>query len=197
MTGIADGYRLYYDEASDSIKWIGSAGAVGDADSLGGVPASSYVVWGDTTETGGVGIATKHDLDLIPAVTDGDKGDITISGSGTVYTIDSMAVSLGKIQHVGTMSILGRYTAGTGTLQQIHLGNKFTISTDTVNVDFTGYWTSAQAAGAISDSIRHLPDSADVNNLISDSLAAVWDSTQTKSAIGDTATVLRDYVDSH
>jgi len=47
-------------------------------------------------------------------VSDGDKGDITVSGSGTSWTIDAGVVSLGKLADMATDSFLGRDTAGTG-----------------------------------------------------------------------------------
>ena len=47
-------------------------------------------------------------------VSDGDKGDITVSGAGTAWTIDAGAVSLGKLADMATDSFLGRDTAGTG-----------------------------------------------------------------------------------
>lgn len=53
-------------------------------------------------------------------VSDGDKGDITISSTGTVYTIDNSAVSYAKIQNVSaTDKILGRFTAGAGVIEEI------------------------------------------------------------------------------
>jgi hypothetical protein len=47
-------------------------------------------------------------------ITDGDKGDITVSGGGAAWTIDSGAVSLDKLADIATGSLLGRDTAGTG-----------------------------------------------------------------------------------
>jgi len=51
---------------------------------------------------------------------DGDKGDITISSSGTVLTIDNDAVTYAKIQNVSaTDRLLGRSSAGAGDLEEI------------------------------------------------------------------------------
>lgn len=53
-------------------------------------------------------------------VTDGDKGDVTVSSSGTVWTIDAAAVTYAKIQNVSaTDKILGRSTAGAGSVEEI------------------------------------------------------------------------------
>jgi len=53
-------------------------------------------------------------------VTDGDKGDITVSSSGTVWTIDAGVVSYAKIQNVSaTDKILGRSTVGAGSVEEI------------------------------------------------------------------------------
>jgi hypothetical protein len=53
-------------------------------------------------------------------IPDGDKGDITTSGSGATWTIDSQAVTYAKIQNVSaTDRILGRSSAGAGVIQEI------------------------------------------------------------------------------
>ena len=53
-------------------------------------------------------------------ITDGDKGDITVSGSGAAWTIDNSAVTYAKIQNVSaTNKLLGRSTAGAGVIEEI------------------------------------------------------------------------------
>ncbi len=53
-------------------------------------------------------------------VSDGDKGDITVSSSGATWTIDNSAVTYAKIQNVSaTDRILGRSSAGAGVVEEI------------------------------------------------------------------------------
>ena len=55
-----------------------------------------------------------------PGVTDGDKGDITVSATGATWTIDNAAVTYAKIQDVSTTDkLLGRSTAGAGDIEEI------------------------------------------------------------------------------
>jgi microcystin-dependent protein len=63
-------------------------------------------------------------LDAISSVSvsDGDKGDITVSSGGTVWTIDNDAVTYAKMQNVSTTSrVLGRRTAGAGDVEECTL----------------------------------------------------------------------------
>lgn len=64
------------------------------------------VVWGDDA-TGGGGIG------------DGDKGDITVSGGGSVWTIDNGVVSNAKLATMATQTFKGRSTAGTGAVEDL------------------------------------------------------------------------------
>jgi hypothetical protein len=67
--------------------------------------------------------------------TDGDKGDITVGGSGTTLTIDTNAVSYAKMQDVSTASkLLGRGSlAGAGDPEEITLGTNLSMAGTTLN----------------------------------------------------------------
>lgn len=60
-------------------------------------------------------------------ISDGDKGDITVSGSGATWTIDGGAVSLSKMADLATGTILGRATAGSGTPEALTAAQVRTI----------------------------------------------------------------------
>lgn len=52
-------------------------------------------------------------------VSDGDKGDITVSGSGSVWTIDNSVVTYGKMQNASGHSVLGRSANTSGAIGEI------------------------------------------------------------------------------
>lgn len=53
-------------------------------------------------------------------LSDGDYGDITVSGTGTVFTVDADAITYDKMQDTSATDVLlGRETAGGGTVEEI------------------------------------------------------------------------------
>lgn len=55
-------------------------------------------------------------------LTDGDKGDITVSGSGSTLMVDGQSISYSKVQNVSaTDKVLGRASAGAGVIEEISL----------------------------------------------------------------------------
>ena len=72
-------------------------------------------------------------------VSDGDKGDITVSGSGTTWTIDNDAVTYAKIQNVSAASkLLGRGDASSGDVQEITVGSGLTMTGTTLSASGGG-----------------------------------------------------------
>jgi hypothetical protein len=72
---------------------------------------------------------------------DGDKGDITISSSGTVLTIDNDAVTYAKLQNVSaTDRLLGRSSAGAGDVEELDAATARTVLSvqPTASPTFTG-----------------------------------------------------------
>lgn len=70
-------------------------------------------------------------------VTDGDKGDITVSSSGTVWTIDATVVTNAKLANVATATFKGRTTAGTGSPEDL-TGTQATALLDTFTSTLKG-----------------------------------------------------------
>ena len=80
-------------------------------------------------------------------VSDGDKGDITVSGTGTVWTIDNQAVTYAKIQNVAQTKLIGRTNASSGPPQEITVGNGLKLSGTTLSTDGVVSGTTTITAG--------------------------------------------------
>lgn len=111
-------------------------------------------------------------------LTDGNKGDVTVSGSGATWTINSGAVQYGKIQNVGASSLLGRYTGTSGSVQEITLGSGLSLNGTTGVLTATGTaTTAADATGAIQYNGGSGTFAGDAANFY-------WDATNKRLGIG-------------
>jgi len=89
----------------------------------GSDPGSSDLAVGElAVRTDTALLFTKNDGgSVVPiGISDGDKGDITVSSNGGTFTIDNDAVTYAKIQNVSaTNRILGRDSSGAGVIEEI------------------------------------------------------------------------------
>lgn len=92
--------------------------------------------------------------DDIAAITtepsDGDKGDITVSGSGLTWAIDNNSVTFAKQADLASDRLVGRDTAGSGDPEALTVGGglEFTGSGGIQRSALTGDVTAAAGAGA-------------------------------------------------
>lgn len=75
----------------------------------------------------------------VAGISDGDKGDITVSSSGATWTIDNQAVTYAKIQNVTDARLLGRSAGTSGSVQEITVGSGLTLSGGTITASASGY----------------------------------------------------------
>lgn len=67
-------------------------------------------------------------LGVLAVKGDGDKGDITVSSSGDIWSIDDDAVTFSKVQNISTSKILGRTTASSGNIEELSVGTGLLLS---------------------------------------------------------------------
>lgn len=96
-------------------------------------------------------------------ISDGDKGDITVSGSGAVWTIDNDVVTYAKLQNISATSrILGRITAGAGDTEELTGTNVKTIAglatttTDNAITRYDGTTGNTQNSGVTIDDSNNI-----------------------------------------
>jgi hypothetical protein len=85
------------------------------------------------------------------SLSDGDFGDITVSGGGTTLTVDSNVVTFAKMQDIATDRLIGRDTAGNGDPEQITVGGgiEFTGAAGIQTSAFTGDATKTAGGTAL------------------------------------------------
>jgi hypothetical protein len=67
-------------------------------------------------------------LGVLSTQGDGDKGDITVSSSGTSWIIDDDTVTFAKMQNINSDRLLGRSTTSTGNIEELTLGEGLTLT---------------------------------------------------------------------
>ena len=73
-------------------------------------------------------------------VTDGDKGDIVVSSTGTVWIVENDSITNTKAANMATATIKGRATAGTGDPEDLTPAQVATLTQgDGLDADATGF----------------------------------------------------------
>jgi hypothetical protein len=125
--GVTDGDKGDITVSGTGSVWTIDSGAVTYA-KMQAASASSKILGSSSTSTTITELTIGSGLSLSgttltatgAGITDGDKGDITVSNTGTTWTIDNQAVTYAKIQNVSaTDKLLGRSTAGAGSVEEI------------------------------------------------------------------------------
>jgi len=93
---------------------------------------------------------------ITPSLTDGDKGDITLTGSGTTFTIDNGAVTYAKIQNVSASKLLGRRSGSGGNVEEITVGSGLSMSSGGV-LSVSGAGSGISKFGTIEFTLNRHP----------------------------------------
>lgn len=123
---------------------------IGDGTTAGGVPLAVGTgdVVGPASSTsnhvalfdGTTGKLLKDGGALPAGLTDGDKGDIAVSSSGTVWTVDNDVVTNAKLANMATLTIKGRATGSTGDPEDLTAAQAAAIvQGDGLDADAAGF----------------------------------------------------------
>ncbi len=94
------------------------------------------VASGDVIDLGNRRVRLRTANDAV-SLLNGNKGDITVTGSGSVWTINQNAVTLNKMQSIPANTVLGRTNINAGNVQTLELGHGLAIFDLKIHVRFT------------------------------------------------------------
>ncbi len=107
-------------------------------------------------------------------IADGDRGDITVSSNGSVWTVDSGAITYAKIQDVSAASkLLGRGDSGSGDVQEITLGSGLSMTGTTLAATGSGTGDVVGPASATDEAVARFD--LTTGKLIQNSVVTITD----------------------
>lgn len=138
-TGVSDG-----DKGDITVSSTGTVWTI-DTPASTTVATDDKVLIKDTSASNVMKYVTAQSIADLAGITDGDKGDITVSGSGATWTIDNDAVTYAKMQNVSaTARIMGRNTVGAGDMEELAASTvKTMLSLDNVENTALSTWTGS------------------------------------------------------
>ena len=146
--------QRYYD--SDASHYVAFGAPASVTTSLTWTLPAADGTSGQVLSTNGSGV-----LSWGGGISDGDKGDITVSGSGATWTIDSDVVTYAKIQNVSaTNRLLGRSTAGAGDIEELTIGSGLSLAAGSLTATYLP--PRAVAAGATTGTLTPNGDTTDL-----------------------------------
>jgi hypothetical protein len=146
-------FKLQLPNGGNLVLGQGASVTVRDRSSFWRYSSSGPGVFSSTTHGlvppsgGGTVNFLRADNSFALPVPDGDRGDVTVSGSGATWTVDNDVVTNAKLANVTSPSLKGRTTATTGDPEDLTLVNSTSVAWNTA----TGGSVSVERAALTGD----------------------------------------------